>query len=211
MTNNTPSAPLNSASTKPLYATIRSSYTPKPSSTREILLLFAVQYAWLIRKTRMCCACCLIVVISFMSSVLTRGYSNMLRARVSELASCWDGSFSGAVLKRSYSIHKTLTCGNKINYHIRISSFFGNEVVASPPLRDSFKHEKSGFEARAKVPTFCSWMMMPKCSPVRCTTLTPEQPVPKSKKIQKHLQRGASVWSRPNTLWRLSQKTFLQL
>ena len=157
VTNNTPSAPLNSASTKPLYATMRSSYTPKPSSTREILLLFAVQYAWLIRKTRMCCACCLIVVISFMSSVLTRGYSNMLRARVSELASCWDGSFSGAVLKRSYSIHKTLTCGNKINYHIRISSFFGNEVVASPPLRDSFKHEKSGFEARAKVPTFCSW------------------------------------------------------
>ncbi|KAK7850958.1 hypothetical protein CFP56_043303 [Quercus suber] len=38
------------------------------------------QYAWLITKTRMCCACCLIVVISFMSSVLTRGYSNKLRA-----------------------------------------------------------------------------------------------------------------------------------
>ncbi|KAK7850957.1 hypothetical protein CFP56_043308 [Quercus suber] len=70
--------------TKPLYATIRSLHTPKPSSTREILLLIAVQYAWLMTKIRMCCACCLIVVISFMSSVLTRGYNNMQRARVSD-------------------------------------------------------------------------------------------------------------------------------
>ena len=29
--------------------------------------------------------------------------------------------------------------------------------------------------------------MMPKCSPVRCTTLTLEQPVPENKK---HLQKG---------------------
>ena len=34
--------------------------------------------------------------------------------------------------------------------------------------------------------------MMPKCSPVRCTTLTLEQPVPESTKIQKHLQKGGS-------------------
>ena len=33
-------------------------------------------------------------------------------------------------------------------------------------------------------------MMKPKCSPVRCTTLTLEQPVPESTKIQKHLQKG---------------------
>ena len=33
-------------------------------------------------------------------------------------------------------------------------------------------------------------LMMPKCSPVRCTTLTLEQPVPENRKIQKHLQRG---------------------
>ena len=37
-----------------------------------------------------------------------------------------------------------------------------------------------------------SALMMPKCSPVRCTTLTLEQPVPESTKIQKHLQKGGS-------------------
>ena len=34
--------------------------------------------------------------------------------------------------------------------------------------------------------------MMPKCSPVRCATLTLEQPVPESTKMQKHLQKGGS-------------------
>ena len=32
--------------------------------------------------------------------------------------------------------------------------------------------------------------MMPKCSPVRCTTLTLEQPVPEIGKYKKHLERG---------------------
>ena len=35
-------------------------------------------------------------------------------------------------------------------------------------------------------------MMMPKCSLVRCTTLTLEQPVPESRKIQKTPSKGGS-------------------
>ena len=53
--------------------------------------------------------------------------------------------------------------------------------------------------------------MMPKCSPVKCTTLTLEQPVPENRKVQKTPSKGGPVWSRPNTLRRLSQKAFLQL
>ena len=34
--------------------------------------------------------------------------------------------------------------------------------------------------------------MMPKYSPVRCTTLSLEQPMSESTKIQKHLQKGGS-------------------
>ena len=51
-------------------------------------------------------------------------------------------------------------------------------------------------------------VMMPKCSPVRCTTLTLEQPVPENRKVQKTPSKGGPVWSRPNTLRRLSQKAF---
>ena len=37
-------------------------------------------------------------------------------------------------------------------------------------------------------------VMMPKCSPVRCTILTLEQPLPeKERTAQKHLQRGSGV------------------
>ena len=37
-------------------------------------------------------------------------------------------------------------------------------------------------------------LMMPKCSPVRCTTLTLGQPLPdKNRTAQKHLQRGFGV------------------
>ena len=35
-------------------------------------------------------------------------------------------------------------------------------------------------------------LMMPKCSPVRCTTLTLEQPVPENRKIQKIPSKGGS-------------------
>ena len=34
--------------------------------------------------------------------------------------------------------------------------------------------------------------MMPKCSPVRCTTLTLEQPVPENRKVQKKTFKGGS-------------------
>ena len=54
-------------------------------------------------------------------------------------------------------------------------------------------------------------LMMPKCSPVRYTIPTLEQPVPENKKVQRNAFQGGPVWSRPNTLRRLSQKTFLQL
>ena len=43
--------------------------------------------------------------------------------------------------------------------------------------------------------TIC-YLMMPKCSPVRCTILTLEQPLPEKKKkrtTRKHLQRGSGV------------------
>ena len=54
--------------------------------------------------------------------------------------------------------------------------------------------------------------MMPKCSPVRYTIPALEQPVPENKKVQrKAFKGGGPVWSRPNTLRRLSQKTLLQL
>ena len=36
------------------------------------------------------------------------------------------------------------------------------------------------------------YMMMPKCSPVRCMTLTLEQPVPKNRKVQKNSFKGGS-------------------
>ena len=37
-------------------------------------------------------------------------------------------------------------------------------------------------------------MMMPKCSPVRCTNLTLEQPVPESKRIRRNaFKRGSGV------------------
>ena len=49
---------------------------------------------------------------------------------------------------------------------------------------------------------FSSWLkylnfweglvMMPKCSPVRCTTLTLEQPVPENRKKQKNTFKGGS-------------------
>ena len=57
------------------------------------------------------------------------------------------------------------------------------------------------------------YLMMPKCSPVRYTIPALEQPVPENKKVQrKNPQRGGGpVWSRPNTLRRLSQKMLLQL
>ena len=35
-------------------------------------------------------------------------------------------------------------------------------------------------------------LMMPKCSPVRCTTLKLEQPVPENRKIQKTPSKGGS-------------------
>ena len=55
-------------------------------------------------------------------------------------------------------------------------------------------------------------LMMPKCSPVRYTIPALEQPVPENKKVQrKAFKGGGPVWSRPNTLRRLSQKTLLQL
>ena len=53
--------------------------------------------------------------------------------------------------------------------------------------------------------------MRPKYSPVRYTILTLEQPVPENKKVQRNAFKGGPVWSRPNTLRRLSQKMFLQL
>ena len=34
--------------------------------------------------------------------------------------------------------------------------------------------------------------MMPKCSPVRCTTLTLEQPVPENRKVQRNTFKGGS-------------------
>ena len=49
--------------------------------------------------------------------------------------------------------------------------------------------------------------MMSKSSPVRCTILTLGSRCLKERTTQKHLQ-GAPVWSRPNTLRRLSQKCF---
>ena len=36
------------------------------------------------------------------------------------------------------------------------------------------------------------YMMMLKCSPVRCTTLTLEQPVPENRKVQKNTFKGGS-------------------
>ena len=55
-------------------------------------------------------------------------------------------------------------------------------------------------------------LMKPKYSPVRYTILTLEQPVfEKQESTKKRLLRGGPVWSRPNTLRRLSQKMFLQL
>ena len=49
--------------------------------------------------------------------------------------------------------------------------------------------------------------MMPKSSPVRCTILALGSRCLEERTTQKHLQ-GAPVWSRPNTLRRLSQKCF---
>ena len=55
----------------------------------------------------------------------------------------------------------------------------------------------------------CS-LMMPKSSPVRCKILALDSRCLQERTTQKHLQ-GAPVWSRPNTLRRLSQEIFLQL
>ena len=50
-------------------------------------------------------------------------------------------------------------------------------------------------------------LMMPKSSPVRCTILVPVAVTYKREQNKNTLQK-APVWSRPNTLRRLSQKSF---
>ncbi|KAK7818558.1 hypothetical protein CFP56_041207 [Quercus suber] len=54
------------------------------ASTRATLPHPVAQYAWLITMTRMCCACYLIVVISFILNVWIPGYGCILHVRCVE-------------------------------------------------------------------------------------------------------------------------------
>ena len=51
-----------------------------------------------------------------------------------------------------------------------------------------FLHEVVGFNKI--ILTYIYILMMPKCSPVTCTTLTLEQPVPENRKVQKTPSNG---------------------
>ena len=68
-------------STKPLSAASRSSFTPKPSSTKPTQPLPAAPYAWRIIKSVIWLGCCLIVVIFSIGSVWIHGYGCTLHVR----------------------------------------------------------------------------------------------------------------------------------
>ena len=88
-------------------------------------------------------------------------------------------------------------------------NFFSNVIFNAPLIYEVMIMLYIRWVACSCQKNFLHWLlMMPKCSPVRCTALTLEQPVLENREVQKTPSKGGPVWSRPNTLRRLSQKAF---